>query len=644
MPKKFLQKIIPGTLFVFVFITYLTTLYPTIAGEDSAEFVTVAANLDLAHPPGYPLYTMLGKVFTIIIPFGNIAWRINIMSALFAALTSLLIFLLTKKITQNKFIPVITSLAFSFTNPFWSQAIRAEVYTLNTFLFSSILLALHHWYKSKSNKPLYLSIFLFGITLTNHHLILLAAIPFAIFVISHRPKLLLSFKFYIASICSLALGLLPYLYLPIRTVFGGKYINPAMISHHPINSFTKFWAFVNRNIYGGSVRIKEQINTVGIIEKSNASEAVSSPSFFEKIIDTIQYNSLISTQNWTPKQAKYIFQLFFEQYYFVALIPFIFGLFYLLKDKKNRAWNWMIILLTLIYSYGLYLFISLEGDTKPSLIHNSKAFIIPGLMMLAIVSGYGIKYLFNFTQNKKQQIFLITIITTLLTTMYAHNYKKNDQSGNYIIYDYVKAFISSIPDSSPKVFTYGRDDMTFSVYYLQEVEKFQPQKDVRVVYTLNSNEERLKNHKEADKNRKIYTDLILDSSYQIDFRPNEMLYEVLLRGDNEPKEQIPTIESFKIRGINATNLDYTHQNVKAIYLIKRAMNYHNESDEFNRNQTFSRLLTETPLALDQIQWVADFYEKKKLLKKSIIFNQHIIERWPESGLAQNALQRLGVEF
>ncbi len=73
-------------------------MYPTISPyRDSGDMITSAYTLGIAHPPGYPLYVLLGKFFTIIIPFGNIAYRINLMSVFFGALSCGILYLLIKK-------------------------------------------------------------------------------------------------------------------------------------------------------------------------------------------------------------------------------------------------------------------------------------------------------------------------------------------------------------------------------------------------------------------------------------------------------------------------------------------------------------------------------------------------------------------
>src|ERR1051325_5016409 len=69
-------------------LSYLFTLAPTIVGGDSGELVTAVATLGVPHPPGYPLYCLLGHLFTLLVPFGSVAYRVNLFSAVAAAATA----------------------------------------------------------------------------------------------------------------------------------------------------------------------------------------------------------------------------------------------------------------------------------------------------------------------------------------------------------------------------------------------------------------------------------------------------------------------------------------------------------------------------------------------------------------------------
>ncbi|HXW00919.1 MAG TPA: DUF2723 domain-containing protein, partial [Anaerolineae bacterium] len=173
--------VVANGLFIASFILYLTTLAPSVVTlfDDSLEFQLVTYQLGIAHPTGYPLYTLLGKLFTLIIPVGNIAYRVNLMSAFFGAATVVVLYLLILQmavprnrgmegwkdgrmedsqssnppILQSSSLPIfqpswsvhlggIAGAVLLAVNPiFWQQATIAEVYTLNAF-FVAILLFL----------------------------------------------------------------------------------------------------------------------------------------------------------------------------------------------------------------------------------------------------------------------------------------------------------------------------------------------------------------------------------------------------------------------------------------------------------------------------------------------------------------------
>ena len=92
--------IIPVLLFLISFGIYLKTLAPTITGGDSGELIANAYTLGISHPPGHPLYCLLGRLFTFL-PFASLAYRVNLMSPLVASLTVVLIYLIVLKLPET---------------------------------------------------------------------------------------------------------------------------------------------------------------------------------------------------------------------------------------------------------------------------------------------------------------------------------------------------------------------------------------------------------------------------------------------------------------------------------------------------------------------------------------------------------------
>ncbi|HPI66969.1 MAG TPA: DUF2723 domain-containing protein [bacterium] len=221
-------------VFISILLVYIICLAPTIYLEDSAEFVAVADTLGIPHPSGYPLYVILGKLFSFL-PISSLAWRINFMSAFFAALTGVMVFLLIKKFLIDNFsesklwktsVAMAGSWLLAFSQIFWSQAEIAEVYTLNCFLMSLIFYFIYQWSTAiKTANPngkryFLLTCFFYGLSLTNHVMMILflpALVAFVLIVdqkIEKKKRLLLG-----GSLLFLG-GLSVYLFLPLRAATG----------------------------------------------------------------------------------------------------------------------------------------------------------------------------------------------------------------------------------------------------------------------------------------------------------------------------------------------------------------------------------------------------------------------------------------
>ena len=210
---------IPGILVISLFGVYLSTICPTVYLGDSGELTTAAYCLGIPHNSGYPLYALLGKLFCFI-PLGNIAFRLNLMSTVFAVLTVWLVYSLLLKITSSQVSALVGSLLLAFTPVFWSQAVCAEVYSLHVF-FAALLISLLWWWNEKRTFcRLACFVFATGISFGNHMQTVMLA-PAALFLIlSGDHKAILNLKhFGFLSLCFfIALSL--YVYLPIRTEAG----------------------------------------------------------------------------------------------------------------------------------------------------------------------------------------------------------------------------------------------------------------------------------------------------------------------------------------------------------------------------------------------------------------------------------------
>lgn len=189
----------------------LAWIAPSNGWLDTSTLATSSFFMGVAHPPGEPLYNVIGKAFTLL-PVANIAFRTNCLSALFLALSLFVFFRLIRLLSEEKGrffeISLFAGLYFFLSFSLLMQGVRTEVYSLNLFLSLLILyLLLDRKYQA--------SCFLLGLSLGCHpllSLIFLPAVAIELFLRRARPGLLIQ--------CALfcLVGLSIYIYLPLRAV------------------------------------------------------------------------------------------------------------------------------------------------------------------------------------------------------------------------------------------------------------------------------------------------------------------------------------------------------------------------------------------------------------------------------------------
>ncbi|HIC94857.1 MAG TPA: DUF2723 domain-containing protein, partial [Anaerolineae bacterium] len=227
-----LHSLVDLLVFVASFALYLHTLAPTVLPADSGEFQLISYVLGIAHPPGYPLYTMLGRLFTLL-PLGDPARRVNLMSALFAALTLALVSRTVRR-ASPKFgalggVAAAASLAGATT--FWAQATTANVRSLSALLTALCLFLLVSYAQkarakraSPSLTPFALA---FGLGMTHHGSLVFLGLAFAAFLLATKASLLACWRSLLRPLLAFALSFAVLLYIPLRAPsapFGGEHV------------------------------------------------------------------------------------------------------------------------------------------------------------------------------------------------------------------------------------------------------------------------------------------------------------------------------------------------------------------------------------------------------------------------------------
>ena len=208
------------------FALYAATLAPTVLAGDGGEFQFVPYLLGVAHPTGYPLYTMLGWLWSHLLPLGDVAYRMNLFSALWAALAVALLYPLTRSLLRQVFpallpsirrlIAIVAAITFAVTPTLWSQAIIAEVYGLHVFFIVLIFYLLLAWGEGRQPRYLLLAALTFGLSMTHHSTTLLLAPAILVYIWLVDRRVFLDWRLLLKCLLLLLVPLLLYLYIPLR--------------------------------------------------------------------------------------------------------------------------------------------------------------------------------------------------------------------------------------------------------------------------------------------------------------------------------------------------------------------------------------------------------------------------------------------
>ena len=266
------NTIIGGAIFIVTFGVYLLTMCPTVYWEDCAAFSAVNSILGVPHSPGFPIYVLWGKVFSLI-PIESHAFRSNLMSAFWGSLSLVILYLLMLELfeeikarsdtpdrnpspMEKRWVSqlgiVMGVLFLGFSPAFWLQTIRAEVYTLNIFLTLSLILLLVKWSKGKNTNRcfniLILFSFILGLSLANHPLLIITLLPaFLTFSLVNDFKRFLNLKKIEVLSSFFVLGISLYLFLPIRS-----HLSPGINWGRP-DSLVNLFSYITRSSQPTSV-------------------------------------------------------------------------------------------------------------------------------------------------------------------------------------------------------------------------------------------------------------------------------------------------------------------------------------------------------------------------------------------------------
>lgn len=228
------------------FLAYLSTVAPTVWWLDSAELTTGAFTLGIVHAPGAPLYLLLGHLFAKL-PFGDVGYRLNLMSVCTSSLSVLFVYLIIQHLTRQRLLALATAWFTAFGFYVWLAAVAAELYSLQGCFVVGLLFLALKWREQQRPWQLCLLALLFGLGTGNHISLVLLLPGFALLALAtplpwQRPRWLAA-----AIACGL-LGGLVWLYLPLRYA-ADPALNYARIWGVKLDTWSGFWWMITGQMF-----------------------------------------------------------------------------------------------------------------------------------------------------------------------------------------------------------------------------------------------------------------------------------------------------------------------------------------------------------------------------------------------------------
>ncbi len=410
------DRLAPLALFLsctLAFTILLSTLSPSVHTGDSGELVVSAWSLGIAHNPGYPVYSLLGRLAGFL-GLGNAALRVNLLSAICTVLASAFLFMTVYHLLGRLLTATMAALLLSLSATVWWQAADAEVYTLYLLSLSVLAYTFTRFLTDGDARWLYCASFVFGVSLGNH-VSLVMMIP-AIVCILWGNRSIRDTRTVFVLVALFILGLSCYIYLPIRAS-----TSPAINWSNPDT-------------------------LAGVIYHVGAAEHRGKAMF---------------TTGYQAPQGRFasVAQLLTTQYgpasaIFIAIA--LWGLWSIRRNRRLVAAAALAIGFNVIYIQFVNV-VPLEAT----------GFGYPSYLTLILLFAAGLSRLVQKLPRPAVIISFLIVLAGILA-----NYHPNDHSEDLLEYQYVRNLLSPLPKHAA-LFAKG-DNQIFGLLYLQSVEGVRP--------------------------------------------------------------------------------------------------------------------------------------------------------------------------
>ncbi len=492
-----LDRFMPYVVFALAFSVYLLTAAPLITAGDSGELVTAAFVLGVPHPPGYPLYCLLGKLSSLT-PVGNVAYRLNLMSGAFSAANAVLIYKVAAKLSEVKSAgasagAAAIAIAAAFTGVFWGQATGAEVYPLQLSLSLGTIYALLKAREKADSRYVYLASLLFGLSVVAHYSALLLAPGFAFFIFYSTPGATKK-NWAAPALLFLLMGLSVFVYLAPRA-----YASPPINWGDPEN-LENFAVHISRAAYGDLAAFNVSTLMKGLAGKSMSGTgmliimvsalmilAVAFRGLFKErvfrllpfalAVLTVLYMADLARRGVTLEKLAYLGSLLRSEAWTGLMVAALVGLVvWLVKDRAvfyMFALDFLSVLVVSLYRVPV--------DPRIYLLPLIDKFFLPFFALAGIAAAYVTAAGLGWVSSKGKvwrmgSASMGVMVMAIPVFFLVRNHDTHDCSRNYYAYDYSSCILRGLEQDA--VYLAEGDNQPFLMMYQKYVEGKRPDVEV----------------------------------------------------------------------------------------------------------------------------------------------------------------------
>jgi len=438
LPGLTVASVVAGTV---ALVVYTATLNPTVSYGDSGEMIAVVHTLGVPHPPGFPLYVLLAKLFALV-PIGAVAMRVNFFSAVCDAMAAFFLCRATALLSGTTWSGVLAAGLFAFSPLVWPYAVTAEVFALNNVFAAALLwlstLASATEPDTRRARLLTVSACVFGLGLANHYVLALLAGPALVLQVLVGERRILTGQMLLRLALAFLVGLVPYVYLLIAPRFGSA------ITWGDTATLQGFLDHVLRREYGA----------LQLAESSSST-----------IQDTAVHRLSALAIRLTTTTA--------------GVAP-LFALLALPGIARRGGLRSVASFWAIGLACHLVIFASLSNLSVIDSVHATvqERFWQQAIVVLSALAGLGLAQVAGLMPRAKTQILAGVGIAVPVALVVTH-FHAMDQRQHTFFRDYGRAILDSLPENAVLLIT--SDESVGSVRYLQAVEGMRP--DVRILPT-----------------------------------------------------------------------------------------------------------------------------------------------------------------